>query len=55
MIGENGQKRRPGADGLTILLGHYAGYLSQVSQVVYYPRGEELAQRHPPETRVNAG
>jgi hypothetical protein len=38
----------PGTDRLGVLLGHRLDDLPQVVQIVHYPRGEELAERHLP-------
>jgi hypothetical protein len=39
----------PWADRPAVLLGHRRDDLTQVVQIVYHPRGEELAERHLPE------
>ena len=52
MIGQDGQKRQPGADRVTVLLRHDPGDLGHVSQVMHDPARQQLAQRNGAEARV---
>ena len=53
VVGQHGQESHPRADRVAILLGHDARRLRDVTEIVHDPRGEELAQRHATERRVN--
>ena len=44
----------PGSDGFAVLVGHEAGELVEVSEIVDGPGGEELAKRYRPEGGVAA-
>lgn len=44
----------PGTDGFAVLVGHEAGELMEVGQVVDRPGSEELAESYRPEGRMAA-
>src|SRR2546421_3417445 len=55
MVGEHRQKRSPRPDLILVLLRHHSRYLSQMSEVVYNPCGQQLTERHTAQARVFAG
>ena len=52
VIGEHGQKRHPGTDLVSVLLGHHPRDLSHVPQVMHNPGCQQLPERHPPQAGV---
>ncbi len=53
VVGQHGEESHPRPDRVAILLGHDARRLRDVTEIVHDPRGEELAQRHATERRMN--
>ncbi len=54
MVGHHRKVGHPRPDFLPILFGHHPRHLSNVSQIVYDPRGEQLPQGDAAEARVHA-
>ena len=53
MIGQDRQERYPRTDRILVLLRHDARDLGDVTEVVYHPSREQLAERHGSERRVH--
>lgn len=55
MVREHRQERYPRPHLVAVLLGHDAGDLGDVPEIVHHPAREQLAQRDPAEARVVPG
>ena len=49
---QHAQINAPGAYCVTVLVGHHAGQLMQVSEIVDCPCSQQLRQRHPSQRRM---
>jgi PAS domain S-box-containing protein len=55
VVGEHGQEWHPRPDLVAILLGHHAGDLRDVPEIVYHPAREQVPQGDAAEARMVAG